>query len=58
MILFILGLLITLGGVGGVEASPNISALLISTGISIVGVMLMWIGTAQLNRGIYYTGRY
>jgi hypothetical protein len=58
MILFILGLVITLGGVGGVEASPGISELLLSTVMSIVGVVIMWVGTAQINHSNIYGERY
>lgn len=44
-----LGLLVVLGGVGGVENSLDVTDLISSTAISVVGCIMMWIGTAGIN---------
>ena len=48
-LMIILGLIVAMGGVGGVEVSMDLGDLLSSTAISVVGVCLMWIGTAGIN---------
>ena len=46
---FILGgLLAVMGGIGGVEQSPDLTTLIQSTCICIVGMVAMWIGTSMV----------
>ena len=45
----LLGLLMVMGGVGGIEHSPDLTTMVQSTCISIVGVIAMWIGTSIIN---------
>ena len=46
---FILGgLLMVMGGMGGVEHSPDLTTLVQSTCICIVGTVAMWIGTSMV----------
>ena len=52
--LFLFGLVLTLGGVGGVEASVENVALLQSLAVSIVGMALMYCGVTALNVSSYY----
>ena len=47
---FITGLLITFGAVGGVEQSVNDSELLSSLLVAAVGVAVMYVGTLALKR--------
>jgi dethiobiotin synthetase len=51
----ILGLLVVLGGVGGVEHSMTTTDLISSTAVSVLGCIMMWIGTAGINDD---SGRY
>lgn len=44
------GLLLTLGGVGGVETSETTSALVGGVVISGVGLLVMWIGTVLMKQ--------
>ena len=48
-LMIILGLIVAMGGVGGVEVSMDLGDLLSSTAIGVVGVVMMWIGTAGIN---------
>ena len=45
----LLGLLVVLGGMGGVENSMDTQDLIASTAVSVVGCIMMWIGTAGIN---------
>jgi hypothetical protein len=49
-ITFFAGLLITLNGVGGVDASTNNFELTISTVIAVLGVAIMALGTQAFNK--------
>ena len=49
MMIFILGLVTTAAGVGGVEHSITDSALIQSTMIAVVGLALMLIATSYIN---------
>jgi arginine exporter protein ArgO len=48
-ILIIVGLVMAMAGVGGVDVSPDLMSMVQSTVISIVGVVLMWIGTSWIS---------
>lgn len=48
MIRFILGLLIVLGAVGGMEDPAN--PLLLNVGVAVIGLSLMYFGTNKMNR--------
>jgi hypothetical protein len=48
---FIVGFFLTLGGAGGVEHSVTDSELYSALLVSIVGLLIMWVGTLQMNRG-------
>lgn len=52
--LFIVGLIMCLGGVGGVETSTTTLALIQSTVIAIVGLAVMYCGTTALNVSNYW----
>lgn len=52
--MFLSGLLLTLGGVGGVEHSVETLALVQSLAVSIVGMSLMYCGATALNVAGYY----
>lgn len=54
-VLVFVGLLLTLGGVGGVENSLDDSTLLSATIVSLVGLVLMGLGTCYINEN---TNRY
>ena len=47
---FTVGLLLTLGGVGGVENSIENSELISALIVSGVGLLVMWAGTLMLKR--------
>jgi hypothetical protein len=49
MILFTVGLLMTLGGVGGIEHSMDNAGLISGVLVSGVGLLVMWVGTMGLN---------
>jgi hypothetical protein len=49
MILFIVGLLMTLGGVGGMEDPAKEAYFIEQIIVSGVGLLVMWIGTLGLN---------
>lgn len=46
---FMIGLLITMFGVGGVENSIKDSELILSVGVSALGLMLMWASVPYLS---------
>lgn len=52
--LFVLGLLMTLGGVGGVEQSLATVDLLSSLAVSAVGLALMYVSTLAMNVSAHY----
>jgi hypothetical protein len=49
----ILGLLLTMLGVGGVENSITDTELLSSLAVSTVGLLLMWVGTLMIKQQGY-----
>ena len=49
MLFFMIGLIVTMGGVGGVETSLSNWALLQSSVIAIVGLALMAVGVSLVN---------
>jgi hypothetical protein len=53
-ILVMIGLLITAGGVGGIETSVNDQDMLGAAMISIVGMLIMYAGTLGLRNSHYY----
>ena len=53
-ILFTVGFLLTLGGVGGVEHSISDADMLGALAISVVGLLIMFAGTLALNVSNYY----
>jgi len=54
MLLVMLGLVLTMFGVGGVENSITDSELLTSVAVSAVGLLIMWAGTLGIRNGEYY----
>lgn len=48
-VMIVLGLIVAMGGVGGVDVSPDLTTMLSCTAVSVVGVVMMWIGTAGIN---------
>ena len=54
MFVFITGLLVTFGAVGGIEQSVTDSALLDSMVIAIVGLLIMYCGMLGLKGAAYY----
>lgn len=55
--LFILGLLLTMFGVGGVENSITDTELLSSLAVSALGLGIMYCGTLGVRNGSYYDER-
>ena len=51
MMFFMIGLIITMGGVGGVETSLSNWTLLQSTIVAFVGIALMAVGVSYVNDG-------
>jgi uncharacterized membrane protein (UPF0136 family) len=47
---FTVGLLLTLGGVGGIETSADDASLVSAVIVSGLGLMIMWAGTIMLKR--------
>jgi len=45
MFLFTVGLLMTFGGVGGIETSMDDAGLIVGVLVSGVGLLVMWVGT-------------
>lgn len=54
MLLVILGMIMTMFGVGGVENSITDGELLSSLAVSVVGLGIMWAGTLGVRNGEYY----
>jgi hypothetical protein len=55
--MFILGLVLTMFGVGGVENSLTDLQLLSSVAVAAVGLLIMWVGTLGVRNGSYYDER-
>ena len=54
MLLIMLGLVLTMFGVGGVENSITDSELLAAVAVSALGLGIMWAGTLGVRNGEYY----
>ena len=54
MFVFIAGLLLTLGGVGGIETSVNDEQMLGSMLLSILGLLSMYAGTLGFRNAHYF----
>lgn len=54
MFLLMLGLVLTMFGVGGVENSVTDTELLSSVAVSALGLGIMWAGTLGVRGGEYY----
>jgi hypothetical protein len=54
MALFITGLLLTFGAVGGIEVSVSNSDLMSSMVVAIVGLLVMYAGMLGLKGAAYY----
>jgi hypothetical protein len=52
--LIIMGLILTMFGMGGVEHSTDNADMISATLVSIVGLMTMWAGTSALKVSDYY----
>jgi len=50
MIRFLLGFILTLGGVGGIEANTEVLIPLDSLGIAVLGLVLMAFGAVKINK--------
>jgi hypothetical protein len=50
MFVFIVGFIMTLGAVGGIEVSENNTDMMSSMVIAIIGLLTMYCGTLGLNR--------
>lgn len=57
MIMFMLGLVLTMFGVGGVENSVTGTELLSALAVSAVGLAIMYAGTLGVRNGSYYDER-
>ncbi len=55
--IFMLGLIMTMFGVGGVENSIADVDLLSSVAVSAVGLLLMWVSTLAMRNTNYYDER-
>lgn len=53
-LLIIMGLILTMFGVGGVEHSADNADMISATLVSIVGLMTMWVGTQATKVSDYY----
>ena len=53
-VLIMLGLVMTMFGVGGVENSVTDTELLASVAVAAVGLLIMWAGTLGVRNGEYY----
>ena len=54
MFVFIVGLLMTFGAVGGIEVSVTNMELMSSMGVAIVGLLTMYCGVLGLKGADYY----
>ena len=52
-----LGLLLTMGGVGGIENSQDSETMLTASLVSIVGLLMMYCGVIALRVSEYYDER-
>lgn len=50
MFVFIVGLLLTMGGVGGIEQSLTDAQMLDGVLIAVVGLLVMWVGTIGMKQ--------
>lgn len=50
MFVFTVGLLMTFGGVGGIETSTDDAGLISGVIVSGVGLLVMWVGTLAMKR--------
>lgn len=50
MLLFIVGLVFTLGGVGGLEHNPPEVSVVGPTAMAFLGLVLMYLATAGMNK--------
>ena len=50
MIRFLLGFILALGGVGGIEANTEVLIPLDSLGIAVLGLVLMAFGAVKINK--------
>ena len=57
MFVFIVGLLITFGAVGGIEVSVSNTELMSSMVVAIVGLLTMYCGMLGLKGSSYYDAR-
>jgi hypothetical protein len=57
MFVFISGLLLTLGAVGGVEASVDNEQLTGSLMLAVIGLLAMYAGTLGFRNADYFDGR-
>ncbi len=55
--MFILGMILTMFGVGGVENSVEKTALFSSLAVSGLGLLVMWVSTLGVRNGSYYDER-
>lgn len=51
---FMVGLVVTLFGVGGIENSMTDSELGLGVLVSAVGLLIMWVGTLAVQQAEYY----
>ncbi len=49
-LLVFMGIILTAGGVGGIEHSATDTELLQSTAVSVLGLLLMWVSTLALRQ--------
>ena len=56
-ILAMLGLFLTMGGVGGIENSQDSETMLTASLVSIVGLLMMYCGVIALRVSEYYDER-
>ena len=54
MVVFMAGLILCLLGVGGVESSMETSELLVSVGVSCLGLLAMYAGTLGFRNSGFY----
>ena len=54
MFVFIVGMLMTMGAVGGIEVSETNTDLMSSMVIAIVGLLTMFCGVLGLNRAVMF----
>jgi hypothetical protein len=57
MFVFIVGFIMTLGAVGGIEVSENNTDMMSSMVIAIIGLLTMYCGTLGLKGAAYYDNK-